>query len=1086
MATSSNHPYRPSSHASTPDRPATIAELAALAQKEVWDPSLPLKHWLRTAERARKAGQAYVEAQNYEAAFIEFAKAATIVLERLPTHHDYHALLNTEQRHNLGMNGQDMLDHLSQLKKILVERYEKWRIRRESDRASSSQHTDGLARDDVARRRREEHPRSDEEERAWQAREATRREEEWRRQDLARREAEELERRREEDSRRARSSEARSRDPSEARRAAEAREAADFERQAQTARLRREDDVRRPHSDEEREYLLRKRVEERTRQEQEGILRRQREADLAARTARLEITSTPPSVTVRHAEQDYNRLSQGSESSSRNAQVVMPAPAVAPQPPRPTSASQTPTNAHRQGPPKLPLESPSKLDDDTDDDDRSHTQHRSWNQEDTPSRSRDVNLRITYPAPITTTSPVPPDAGPIRYPTLMSQHQLKQGYVPSLQSMFAQPSIEPPSSSSLLLDTQAPGSLYSGILPKPSTTPPTPVIPPPPPGMPAVEVATYPAYESRYLTGYRGAPTVGQRLPHLLAPAQDRPHKLIKPSRIVKGASKDADVRELKSVRLPRECLQRFVSIARVNTAQNRETCGLLLGRDKGNKFVITTLLIPKQHSTSDTCTMDEEELVMQFTEERNLITLGWIHTHPTQSCFMSSVDLHTHSGFQQMLPESFAVVCAPNSKPSFGIFRLTDPGGLQTILECNAKEAFHPHPDVPIYTHAVNNRRRKDIYTIPRQDQELLGRLGYKNKISEVDKAIAANAEFLRKIIADPQIFEQGEIDDTGYSTDNETEFETDDPFIHEHSHDPGHSHAHTHVHGERGHTHSRPTLPAHQARKPTESDIEKLRSTIKQFVRDWSEEGKAERDLCYGPIKEALLKHFESVSEDERQKLRVLVPGAGLCRLAWDVANLGFACQGNEFSHYMLLSSYFILNRTSQADEHTIYPYIHSFSNVWDRLAMLRAVKIPDVLLSLIEPSHIMIETENAGDFEDIYGVEGDPDEPQSGLWDAILTCFFIDTAKNIVNYLRIIHRKLAPGGVWINLGPLLWHWENNTTGDPSVELDLDEVKALARMIGFKISNEKTIDMTYTNNFQSMLGYTYHTAFWTATKVA
>lgn len=86
----------------------------------------------------------------------------------------------------------------------------------------------------------------------------------------------------------------------------------------------------------------------------------------------------------------------------------------------------------------------------------------------------------------------------------------------------------------------------------------------------------------------------------------------------------------------------------------------------------------------------------------------------------MSSVDLHTHSGFQRMLPESFAVVCAPKSNPkyvrpsalmvsprasgtqgiiSFGIFRLTDPPGLKTILECTAKEAFHPHPDLPIYT---------------------------------------------------------------------------------------------------------------------------------------------------------------------------------------------------------------------------------------------------------------------------------------------------------------------------------------------------------------------------------------------------
>ena len=36
----------------------------------------------------------------------------------------------------------------------------------------------------------------------------------------------------------------------------------------------------------------------------------------------------------------------------------------------------------------------------------------------------------------------------------------------------------------------------------------------------------------------------------------------------------------------------------------------------------------------------------------------------------------------------------------------------------------------------------------------------------------------------------------------------------------------------------------------------------------------------------------------------------------------------------------------------------------------------------------------------------------------------------------------------------GPLLWHWEGNTTNDPSVELTLDEVKALARKIGFEIS--------------------------------
>ena len=86
----------------------------------------------------------------------------------------------------------------------------------------------------------------------------------------------------------------------------------------------------------------------------------------------------------------------------------------------------------------------------------------------------------------------------------------------------------------------------------------------------------------------------------------------------------------------------------------------------------------------------------------------------------------------------------------------------------------------------AANNKRRKDIYTLPRADQELLGRIGYKNKISELDKAITANDEFLKKIVANPEIFGH-DLEDTGYSTDTEPEQETDDTFVHEHSHDPG-----------------------------------------------------------------------------------------------------------------------------------------------------------------------------------------------------------------------------------------------------------------------------------------------------------
>jgi len=184
------------------------------------------------------------------------------------------------------------------------------------------------------------------------------------------------------------------------------------------------------------------------------------------------------------------------------------------------------------------------------------------------------------------------------------------------------------------------------------------------------------------------------------------------------------------------------------------------------------------------------------------------------------------------------------------------------------------------------------------------------------------------------------------------------------------------------------------------------------------------------------------------------------------------------------MLLASYYILNRTEDINAHTIYPYVHSFSNIPNRDALLRSVDIPDVRPSDI-PENAKFSLV-AGDFEEIYGTdeEKDPDDPSAGIWDAVLTCFFIDTAKNIVNYLRIIHKILAPGGVWINIGPLLWHFENNTSGDTSIELDLEEVKELARKIGFDIKDECTIETTYVTNQQGMLGYIYRSAFWTATK--
>ena len=47
---------------------------------------------------------------------------------------------------------------------------------------------------------------------------------------------------------------------------------------------------------------------------------------------------------------------------------------------------------------------------------------------------------------------------------------------------------------------------------------------------------------------------------------------------------------------------------------------------------------------------------------------------------------------------------------------------------------------------------------------------------------------------------------------------------------------------------------------------DMDKARSTLKQFVRDWSVEGAAERHLSYAPILNALNVLYGKLSTDEK----------------------------------------------------------------------------------------------------------------------------------------------------------------------------------------------------------------------------
>lgn len=43
----------------------------------------------------------------------------------------------------------------------------------------------------------------------------------------------------------------------------------------------------------------------------------------------------------------------------------------------------------------------------------------------------------------------------------------------------------------------------------------------------------------------------------------------------------------------------------------------------------------------------------------------------------------------------------------------------------------------------------------------------------------------------------------------------------------------------------------------------------------------------------------------------------------------------------------------------------------------------------------------------------------------FEGVATCFFLDTANNIFDYVETIRCTLKERGVWVNYGPLLFHY-------------------------------------------------------------
>uniref|UniRef100_A0A8C9TTD3 STAM binding protein like 1 n=1 Tax=Scleropages formosus TaxID=113540 RepID=A0A8C9TTD3_SCLFO len=182
-----------------------------------------------------------------------------------------------------------------------------------------------------------------------------------------------------------------------------------------------------------------------------------------------------------------------------------------------------------------------------------------------------------------------------------------------------------------------------------------------------------------------------------LDPNSNKPPAPANKPALTLGAVQNQRVDGLRRVVIPRDLTYKFLLLADGNTARGIETCGVLCGKLTHNEFVLTHVIVPKQSAGPDYCDMENVEELFSFQDQHDLLTLGWIHTHPTQTAFLSSVDLHTHCSYQLMLPEAIAIVCSPKHNDT-GVFRLTS-SGMGEVGNCRMK-GFHPHSkDPPLFS---------------------------------------------------------------------------------------------------------------------------------------------------------------------------------------------------------------------------------------------------------------------------------------------------------------------------------------------------------------------------------------------------
>eukprot|EP01065_Artemidia_motanka_P006447 TRINITY_DN13171_c0_g1_i1.p1 TRINITY_DN13171_c0_g1~~TRINITY_DN13171_c0_g1_i1.p1 ORF type:complete len:368 (+),score=122.85 TRINITY_DN13171_c0_g1_i1:50-1153(+) len=240
-------------------------------------------------------------------------------------------------------------------------------------------------------------------------------------------------------------------------------------------------------------------------------------------------------------------------------------------------------------------------------------------------------------------------------------------------------------------------------------------------------------------------------------------------------------------------------------------------------------------------------------------------------------------------------------------------------------------------------------------------------------------------------------------------------------------------------------------------------------QLVRDWGSDNENVRRTHHELVLAAVREHAE---ERGGKVGRCFVPGDALCRMGWDLSNIGCFDEVVCCDASPLFVDFADMLFNSVTEQFVITPHAGVFSNQNSVAGHMRQVTVPTPWPITPPPCPLRLQV---GTFSETSDTHAD------GSFGVVATCFFIDTMPgSVLAAVEVIARKLAPGGLWVNTGPLLFR------NDTKPKLSWEELRCLIQARGFRFMKEEhVLRAEYCERHEHSLHPTiYNPRFFTAIK--